>query len=71
MSRTSTIAPGETEWRFTPTRAWQAGLHNLLVLSILEDPAGNRLGQAFEVDKAIGDEEPPPPEQLTVPFVIK
>ncbi len=68
---TVSIARGETEWRFTPARAWRAGPHELLVLSILEDPAGNRLGQAFEVDKSIGDAEPPPPEQLTVPFVIK
>jgi hypothetical protein len=65
------VAGGETEWRFTPARAWRSGAHDLLVLSILEDPSGNRLGRAFEVDPAQVDDEPPPAEQLTLPFVVK
>jgi len=65
------VANGETEWRFTPARPWRSGPHDLLVLAILEDPSGNRLGRAFEVDPAQVDDEPPPPEELKLPFVVK
>jgi hypothetical protein len=65
------IGRGETEWRFAPVRPWRSGSHDLLVLSILEDPSGNRLGRAFEVDPSQGEDEPPPPEQFTLPFVVR
>jgi hypothetical protein len=65
------VAHGETEWRFTPSRPWRAGRYELLVLSILEDPSGNRLGRAFEVEAREAEEEPPPPEQFTLPFTVK
>ena len=45
------IAPGEREWRFTPSTAWSAGDYDVMILSFLEDPAGNRIGRSFEVDK--------------------
>lgn len=38
------------EWHFTPSAAWQAGAHQLRTLSVLEDPAGNRVGRAFDAD---------------------
>jgi hypothetical protein len=44
-----TIGPGETQWTFTPTEKWKAGEYSLMALTLLEDPAGNRLGRAFEV----------------------
>jgi hypothetical protein len=66
-----TIPRGEMEWRFAPARPWRAGRHEVLVLSILEDPSGNRLGRAFEVMAREAEDEPPPPEQLTLPFAIK
>ena len=65
------VAGGETEWRFTPARPWRSGPHDLLVLSILEDPSGNRLGRAFEVDPAHVDDEPSAAEALKLPFVVK
>ncbi|MEP6917985.1 MAG: hypothetical protein ABJC89_20225 [Acidobacteriota bacterium] len=34
---------------FTPRDAWQSGGYTLIVLPILEDLAGNRIGRAFEV----------------------
>ncbi len=71
LDGTVAVADGETEWRFTPARPWRAGAHELLVLSILEDPSGNRIGRAFEVEAAQVEDEPPPPEQRTLPFVIK
>ncbi|MYM66493.1 hypothetical protein GTP45_06535 [Pseudoduganella sp. FT55W] len=42
------LAPGESEWRFAPARAWRAGKYVLRVHSQLEDPQGNRLCAAFE-----------------------
>jgi hypothetical protein len=45
------IAPGEREWRFTPSTAWSAGDYDVMILAFLEDPAGNRIGRSFEVDK--------------------
>ena len=55
-------------------RAEQGGIAlilPLLVLSILEDPSGNRLGRAFEVQAREAEDEPPPPEQFTLPFTVK
>lgn len=46
-----TIDDKERRWRFTPHDSWNAGRYRLLVLNILEDPAGNRIDGAFEVDK--------------------
>ena len=43
------IGPGETRWTFTPRDNWKTGEYSLMALSLLEDPAGNRLGRAFEV----------------------
>jgi hypothetical protein len=42
------IEPGETGWTFTPREPWKAGEYSLLALTLLEDPAGNRIGRAFE-----------------------
>ena len=39
----------ETRWRFVPAAPWQAGRYRLVVLGILEDPSGNRIGRAFEI----------------------
>src|SRR5688500_4430471 len=44
-----TIERGEIRWVFTPTEPWQAGAYDLLALDILEDPAGNHIGRAFDV----------------------
>jgi hypothetical protein len=43
------VADGETRWLFTPRAAWPAGGYALIVLPVLEDLAGNRIGRAFEV----------------------
>ncbi len=58
-----------TVWRFTPSAPWRPGEHELVVLSILEDPAGNRVGRAFEIEmfqKPLAN----PVERVTVPFMI-
>jgi hypothetical protein len=39
-----------THWTFTPRSAWVAGDYWLRALPVLEDPAGNRIGRAFDFD---------------------
>jgi hypothetical protein len=63
------IDEGERTWRFTPSVPWRTGAHELVVLSVLEDPAGNRVGRAFEIEmfqKPLAS----PVERVTVPFTI-
>lgn len=44
------VAREESEWRFTPHRAWAAGGYRLIVDTSLEDLAGNKIGQPFDID---------------------
>jgi hypothetical protein len=60
------IGPRETRWRFTPKDPWTAGDHTLVASTLLEDPAGNRLGRAFEVVQPV-----PEREVVEVPFTVK
>lgn len=62
------VKAGDMEWQFVPAADWHAAPHELVVMSVLEDPSGNMIDQAFEVD----DTTPPPPprpERYTIPFV--
>ena len=61
------VETGETGVRFVPRVAWTPGDHSLMVLPILEDPAGNRPGRAFEIISAGG----PEPGPLQLPFSIR
>lgn len=65
------IEEGETSWRFVPRDAWQAGGYALVVLSILEDPAGNQVGKRFEVDRFDRVDASPVPERSMVPFTVR
>ena len=40
----------ETRWRFTPAKPWQDKPHQIIVRTILEDLAGNKIGRPFDVD---------------------
>ncbi len=42
------VDAGETRWSFIPSQPWQPGAHDLVVLTLLEDPSGNKVGRAFE-----------------------
>ncbi|HET7695551.1 MAG TPA: hypothetical protein VFK57_07580 [Vicinamibacterales bacterium] len=53
------VDPGETAWRFVPSTAWRAGDYAVSVLPALEDPSGNRIGQAFETRNTDDVEGPP------------
>lgn len=60
----------ERTWRFTPAKPWNAGPHELIAESILEDLAGNSLARPFEVDLT----GPPPrktPSSVSARFVVK
>jgi hypothetical protein len=62
-----TVEPGETAWRFVPADPWSTGDYVISVLSALEDPSGNRIGQAFETTDA-DQRDPGPPAR--VPFRV-
>jgi hypothetical protein len=49
------LEASDTRWVFRPAAEWAPGEYQLVALSILEDPAGNRIGRAFEVDMARTD----------------
>ena len=44
------VRDGDLQWSFTPASAWTAGEYRLSALPVLEDPSGNQIGRAFEVD---------------------
>ena len=46
------IGAAETRWRFTPRTPWGAREYQVVARSVLEDPAGNRVGRAFEIDSS-------------------
>jgi hypothetical protein len=64
------VEAGETRWTFTPREPWTTGRYELLALSILEDPAGNQIGRAFEVDNFETVDKSPNPKTITLPFVV-
>ncbi len=66
-----TVEDAETRWPFMPREPWRAGQHDLLALDILEDVAGNQIGQAFEVDNFDTVDKSPNPQRITVPFTVR
>ncbi len=64
------VEAAETRWVFTPRRPWSTGRYELVALSILEDPAGNQIGRAFEVDNFEAVDKSPDPKTIAVPFVV-
>jgi hypothetical protein len=64
------LGTGETQWIFTPRQAWSPGRYELIALSILEDPAGNQIGRAFEVDNFDTVDQDPDPKTIAMPFVV-
>jgi hypothetical protein len=63
-----TVEPGETAWRFVPIEPWSTGAFVISVLPALEDPSGNRIGQAFETSDS-DQRDPGPPAR--VPFTVR
>lgn len=61
------IERNETRWEFRPAEPWAAGNYTLLVLTLLEDPSGNRIGRAFEVQRPDAQER----ERVEIAFTVK
>jgi hypothetical protein len=68
---TAALADAERRWSFTPSRAWQAGPHRLVVPAMLEDLAGNNVGKAFEVDLLGPGTRRELAGSVKLPFVVK
>ena len=64
------VEANETRWLFVPQQAWTPGAHQLVVLTMLEDMAGNKVGRAFEVDRFDRVDSAAAPERVTVPFTV-
>jgi len=64
------VGTDEKSWIFTPAAAWRAGGYQLVVLTVLEDPAGNKIGRAFEVLPTDPSESSGDPDLVRVPFTI-
>ncbi len=50
VSGQAEVSRDETRWSFRPDQPRSASEHTLVVLTLLEDLAGNQIGKAFEVD---------------------
>jgi hypothetical protein len=66
-----TVGRNDTEWRFTPREAWRAGRYEIVAASILEDPSGNRINRAFEVESDSDAAKRTEPAEYRVPFEVK
>jgi hypothetical protein len=62
------VGPGQTSWTFTPALPWRATPHSLVVLTLLEDPSGNKVGQAFEFEMFKEPNKAADTERVTLPF---
>jgi len=61
----------EMGWRFTPSEKWVAGDYQVVVPTVLEDPSGNRIGRAFEVDEFPAVQQSITQKSISLPFRVK
>ena len=61
----------ESQWRFTPIDAWPSGVYRLVVQTGLEDLAGNRMGQLFDIDVFDRVTEHITTTTVDVPFTVR
>jgi hypothetical protein len=64
------VERGETQWVLTPSQPLTPGTYELIALSILEDPAGNQIGKAFEIDNFEAVDKSPDPKTIGMRFVV-
>jgi hypothetical protein len=64
------VEDDETRWVFTPAAPWERGPHQLRILALLEDPSGNQVGRAFEMQPGTAARARPEPEVATLPFIV-
>jgi hypothetical protein len=65
-----TVGPEEKSWEFRPDQPWAAGTYELVIDTVLEDQAGNRVGRPFEVDQFTHFDKSSAPEFVRLPFKI-
>ncbi|MEP6763358.1 MAG: hypothetical protein ABJB66_03555 [Gemmatimonadaceae bacterium] len=65
------IARNETEWRFVPNADWTNNKYQVVVFSMLEDAAGNRIDRPFEVDMFDKVDKDATPARFYVPLTIR
>lgn len=65
------VARNETEWRFAPVQPWKSGEHQLVVDTGIEDLAGNKIGQPFDIDVFNRVTEHIDTKTVSVPFSVK
>ncbi len=53
-----------------PTRRGGAGRINCGCFTLLEDPSGNQVGRAFEMQPGAAADPRPRPETVAIPFVV-
>ena len=70
VAGTVSVDNKETEWRFIPSQPWKPGEYRLVVDTALEDLAGNRIGQAFDVDIFEKVSEHLTSQTISLPFRI-
>jgi hypothetical protein len=61
----------ESEWLLTPQSPWKAGDYKLIVDTGLEDLAGNRIGQPFDIDVFDRVTERITTKTVSLPFVVR
>lgn len=66
-----TVAKLEQGWSFFPRHNWKPGTYQLVVDTVLEDTAGNRIGRAFEVDEQETITRKIVTESVKIPFEIQ
>lgn len=65
------ISDEERRWEFRPDQDWSPGVHRMVVNTVLEDLAGNRIGKAFEVDELRPLDKVVDVESIELPFLVK
>lgn len=65
------VERNESLWRFTPGRPWSAGSYRLLVDADLEDVAGNRINQPFDIDVFEKVTQHLTTRTISVPFSVR
>jgi hypothetical protein len=71
VAGTIDVGRNETEWRFTPQQAWVTGSYRLVVDMALEDLAGNKIGQPFDIDVFDNVTERITTSSTSIPFEIR
>ena len=71
VTGTVRIERHETQWRFTPQAPWTAGSYQLIVDTAIEDGAGNRVGQPFDLDVFEKITEHITTKTISLPFTVR